>query len=158
MNKRTLSKRMLVGALALAVVATAVYGIVYRPGAARAVLLPPPTVPAPSCPQLPQNFDLATASEAQLSAYGLPTHDDVLADLPEWQDWLASQPQQDCDAPVASTYQPTPQPQESVAEPDVPASDLAPGVSVAGRQNLHWSGNAATGTSAPRLETTTGPR
>jgi hypothetical protein len=36
MNKRTLYKRLLVGALALAVVATAVYGVAHRPGTARA--------------------------------------------------------------------------------------------------------------------------
>src|SRR5262249_18784752 len=81
----------------------------------------------------------------QLSAYGLPTHDDALADLPDWQAWIASQPQQDCDQPAPSTFQPTAPPQDSGAEPDIPAGNLAVGVTVRGRQTLNWAGNAATG-------------
>jgi hypothetical protein len=144
-NKRTLSKRMLVVALALGVAATSVYALTLRAGTARAVLMPPPTISVPSCPQLPQNLNLTTASDEQLSAYGLPTYDDVMADLPDWQAWIASQPQQNCDLPVDSTYQAVPPPQETVVEPDLPTSDVAPGISVVGKQTTRWAGNEAWG-------------
>jgi hypothetical protein len=97
---------------------------------------------APSCAQLPQHLDLRTASDAQLLAYGLPTHAAVLADLSHWTQWLASRPVRDCAQPDVVNQNGAPLNIGSTNALAPPSGTVVPTMS--GYRSSNWSGNVAT--------------
>jgi hypothetical protein len=96
--------------------------------------MPTPTLNSGSdsqCVQIPPQTDLSTLSDAQLFAYGLPGHAEVMSQLDRWTSWLATGPQRECDLPMVGTRPASALPNE---QPDV-----------SGVTSSNWAGNVATG-------------